>query len=254
MSYLYRMHVCMHICMCACMCACMYTCTYAQMYACMYALVYVCTYVFMSWVFVCNECTTSGDWGPKAPAALTCAYTTCKRYDHRTSRDWETKAPYSRRGNTASNRRTSKPHETTTKPLTKPLDFYHTFHETSGFYKYYLYLGETFFSIERWFRGVVDKIRVVSWLVSWWFRVVSWGIMYFPEMHHNTQNSVHLSGILCLFSRSKGKVKNVKNGGARHDGTPIHQMAQCSWSQGWEHPFCVCMYVLCVWINVRLRM
>ena len=67
-------------------------------------------------------------------------------------------------------RPTLKPHETTTKPLTKPLDFCHAFDETSGFYKYYLYVQETYFSLERWFRRFVDKIRVVSWLVSWWFR------------------------------------------------------------------------------------
>ena len=66
-------------------------------------------------------------------------------------------------------RPTSKPHETITKPLTKPPDFYHTFHETGEFYNYYLYVRETYFSLERWFRRFVDKI-VVSWLVSWWFR------------------------------------------------------------------------------------
>ena len=49
-----------------------------------------------------------------------------------------------------------------------------------------------------------------EWFRDWfrggfvWFRGVS---CIFPEMDHNTQNSVHLSGILCLFSRSKGKVK-----------------------------------------------
>ena len=59
-------------------------------------------------------------------------------------------------------RPTSKPHETITKPFTKPLAFYHTFHETAGFYKYYLYARETIFSLERWFRRLVDKMRVVS--------------------------------------------------------------------------------------------
>ena len=96
-----------------------------------------------------------------------------------------------------------KPHETTMKPLMKPLDFYHTFHETGEFYKYYLCLLETFFSVEEWFHKVVDKIRVVSSLVSWWFHVVS---CIFLEIYHNRQNYAVLSEILSLFSKH-GKVR-----------------------------------------------
>ena len=92
-------------------------------------------------------------------------------------------------------RPTLKPHETTTKPLTKPLDFCHTFDETSGFYKYYLYVQETYFSLERWFRRFVDKIRVVSWLVSWWFRVVSCISL---EMRDNSL-WVHVCTCVCVY-------------------------------------------------------
>ena len=102
-----------------------------------------------------------------------------------------------------SKRPTSKPHETTTKPLTKPLDFYHTFHETGGFYKYYLYVRETFSSLERWFRRFVDKIRVVSWLVSWWFRggFVIDGLRTPPVIDVKTsQNNLQLTCVKLFWS------------------------------------------------------
>ena len=82
----------------------------------------------------------------------------------------------SSRGSSVFNRSTSKPHETTTKPVTKPLDFYHTFHETTGFYKYYLYVWETFF-----YRMVVSWIcrQNTSGFVTG-FVLVSCGFVYFP--------------------------------------------------------------------------
>ena len=156
-NMLLGMYVCMYVCMyvvcmsyvctsvCICMCACMYALLNVCM--CLYVCVYVCMRLSAALVNVCMY--------------IVCAYVCMHLF------------MYVCMCVCVSIRPTLKPHETTTKPLTKPLDFCHTFDETSGFYKYYLYVQETYFSLERWFRRFVDKIRVVSWLVSWWFRVVS---------------------------------------------------------------------------------
>ena len=136
------MYVCMYVCMyvvcmsyvCTSVCICMCACMYALVNVCM--CMYVCVYVCMRWsaalvnVYICMMCVCL----PAFIYVCMCV----------------------------SIRPTLKPHETTTKPLTKPLDFCHTFDETSGFYKYYLYVQDTYFFLERWFRRFVDKIRVVS--------------------------------------------------------------------------------------------
>ena len=92
----------------------------------------------------------------------------CMHYEHNKTKGWGPRRPVHAQG--AATLEPSdpplKPHETTMKPLMKPLDFYHIFHETSDFYRYYIYLLETFFSVEEWFHEIVDKIRVVSSLVS----------------------------------------------------------------------------------------
>ena len=156
-----------------------------------------------------------------------------------------------------------KPHETTMKPLMKPLDFYHTFHETGEFYKYYLYLLETFFSVEEWFHKVVDKIRVVSSLVSWWFHVVS---CIFLEIYHNRQNYAVLSEILSLFSKH-GKVRKSQKMEAQGmtarlyvcspptdpPNKSIHTCIYVLRFHCWDLPFCVYMYV-CMCMCVRMCM
>jgi len=156
-----------------------------------------------------------------------------------------------------------KPHETTMKPLMKPLDFYHPFHETGEFYRYYIYLLETFFSVEEWFHKVVDKIRVVSSLVSWWFHVVS---CIFLEIYHNRQNYAVLSEILSLFSKH-GKVRKSQKMEAQGmtarlyvcspptdpSNKSIHTCIYVLRSHCWDRPFCVYvrMYVyVCAYVHV----
>ena len=76
-------------------------------------------------------------------------------------------------------RKYTKPHETTTKPVTKPLVFYRQLYETT-FLKKKMFLVHinNIYRIHR-FRGKCGKNRVVSWVVSWWFRVVSmWVCVY----------------------------------------------------------------------------
>ena len=67
--------------------------------------------------------------------------------------------------------------------IVTPRNHHETTYETTRFLSHFprnrwilkilfIYLRNIFL-IEWWFRAFVDKIRVVSWLVSYWFRVVS---------------------------------------------------------------------------------
>ena len=64
-------------------------------------------------------------------------------------------------------------HETTTKPVTKPLVFYRQIYETTFLKKNMFLVHINNIYRIHWFRRKCGKNRVVSWVVSWWFRVVS---------------------------------------------------------------------------------
>ena len=64
-------------------------------------------------------------------------------------------------------------HETTTKPVTKPLVFYRQIYETTFLKKNMFLVHINNIYRIHWFRRKCGKNRVVSWVVSCWFRVVS---------------------------------------------------------------------------------
>ena len=68
--------------------------------------------------------------------------------------------------------------ETTTKPVTKPVVFYRQIYETTFLKKKrFLVHINNIYRIHR-FREKCGKNRVVSWVVSWWFRVVSMWVVW----------------------------------------------------------------------------
>ena len=149
------------------MCVCMhgfinvYLCTHVRTYACMH----VCACVtFMYAYYACFQACfmriahavariTSEHWGARAAgtphsSCMSSAHDlyACMHYEHNKTNGWGPRRPVHAQdaATLGPSDPLLKPHETTMKPLMKPLDFYHTFHETGGFYKYFIYLLETF--------------------------------------------------------------------------------------------------------------
>ena len=139
------MYACMYVCMyvvcrmyvrlfvCICMCACMYAlvnvcmCMYICVYVCMYALVNVCMCACM---YVCDLCIGQNS-----------VLSQISKEIHETTRNH---------------------HETTTKPVTKPLVFYRQIYETTFLKKKrFLVHINNIYRIHR-FRGKCGKNRVVS--------------------------------------------------------------------------------------------